>query len=65
MARAGAPCGCRRSTKPPYIPDSGGGGTEHDQRLISYDDLFSAWELHLRFVIAGRTDDARISGPLA
>jgi hypothetical protein len=55
----------QKEHKAPYIPDSGGGGTEHDQRLISYDDLFSAWERHLRFVIAGRTDDARDSGPIA
>jgi hypothetical protein len=55
----------QKEHKAPYIPDSGGGGTEHDQRLISYDDLFSAWERHLRFVIAGRTDDARDSAPIA
>jgi hypothetical protein len=42
----------------PYIPDSGGGGPRYDTRLVSYDDLFSAWEKHLRFVIGGRTDDA-------
>ena len=28
-----------------------------DSRLVSYDDLFSAWEAHLRFVIAGRDRD--------
>jgi hypothetical protein len=42
----------------PYIPDSGGGGARYDTRLVSYDDLFSAWERHLRFVIGGRADDA-------
>jgi hypothetical protein len=43
--------------EPPYIPDSGGEGPRYDTRLVSYDDLFSAWERHLRFVIGGRTDD--------
>jgi hypothetical protein len=38
---------------PPYIPD-----TRVDPRLVSYDDLFAAWERHLRFVVGGRTDDA-------
>jgi len=37
----------------PYIPD-----TRADPRLVSYDDLFAAWERQLRFVVGGRTDDA-------
>lgn len=48
----------QKEHKAPYIPDTGGGGAAHDPRLISYDDLFSAWERHLRFVIGGRTDGA-------
>lgn len=37
-----------------YIPDN-----RQDSRLLSYDDLFKAWEKHLRFVIQGR--DAEVS----
>lgn len=48
----------------PYIPDSGGGGASYDPRLISYDDLFSNWERHLRFVLAGRVEDPP-GGPVA
>jgi hypothetical protein len=53
----------QKEHKSPYIPDSGGGGAEHDQRLVSYDDLFASWERYLRFVIGGRADDAREPGP--
>jgi hypothetical protein len=41
----------------PYIPDSGGGGSAYDPRLVSYDDLFAKWEDHLRFVVGGRAED--------
>jgi hypothetical protein len=37
-----------------YIPDS-----RADSRLLSYDDLFQAWEKYLRFIIQGR--DAEVS----
>jgi hypothetical protein len=45
-----------------YIPDSGFGGAQPDQRLLNYDDLFAAWERHLQFVIAGRTPKPSDSG---
>jgi hypothetical protein len=37
-----------------YIPDN-----RRDSRLLSYDDLFQAWEKNLRFIIQGR--DAEVS----
>jgi hypothetical protein len=37
-----------------YIPDD-----RKDSRLLSYDDLFKDWELHLKFIIRGR--DAEVS----
>jgi hypothetical protein len=41
-----------------YVPDN-----RADARLATYDDLFAAWEKHLRFIIDGR--DAESSGPPA
>ena len=41
-----------------YVPDN-----RADARLATYDDLFAAWEKHLRFIIDGR--DAETSGPTA
>jgi hypothetical protein len=48
----------QRQHEAPYIPDSGGGGSTYDARLVSYDDLFAKWESHLRFVVGGRAEDA-------
>jgi hypothetical protein len=45
-----------------YIPDRGFGGAQPDQRLLSYDDLFAAWERHLQFVIGGKAQNSSDEG---
>ncbi|MQB46511.1 hypothetical protein DXT94_31915 [Rhizobium sp. ICMP 5592] len=46
----------------PYIPDRVSVGNRTDDRLVGYDDLFAAWEHHLRFVIGGRVEDLQGQG---
>ncbi len=41
-----------RSAAAPYRPDGGGFSPDH----VSYDDLYTEWERHLRFVIRGRDE---------
>jgi len=41
-----------------YVPD-----TRTDELVFNYDDLFSAWEKHLRFVIDGRAADIPHASP--
>lgn len=40
-----------------YIPDRGFGPPQPDERLLTYDDLFSAWERQLHFVIGGKVEE--------
>lgn len=43
-----------RSPGQPYRPDAGGFSPNH----VLYDQLYSEWERHLRFVFDGRTEEA-------
>jgi hypothetical protein len=39
-----------RSPGDPYRPDAGGFSPDH----ITYDELYTAWEQHLKFIVEGK-----------